>query len=113
AVLVGLLFGPTHLFEHQLEKTLGFEALGHAEIGTDWLTMVMGSLVGLFGLALSAALYATPSSLPDRLAERFGPLYRASYEKFWVDEFYEAVIIRSLWLVAKICAFLDVYLVDA
>ena len=34
AVLVGLLFGPTTWFEHHLEQTLGFEALGHAEHGT-------------------------------------------------------------------------------
>jgi NADH-quinone oxidoreductase subunit L len=113
AVLVGLLFGPTHLFEHQLEKTLGFEALGDVQLHADVLTMVVGSLVGLLGLALSAMLYAQPSTLPGRLAAQFGALYRASYEKFHVDEFYEAAFVRPLWLVAKICAFLDQNLVDA
>jgi NADH-quinone oxidoreductase subunit L len=112
AVFVGLVFGPTHWFEHHLDKTFGFETLGPAESASDMLTIVVGTLAGLAGLALSYFFYSGLSPVPNRLAEQLGPLYRASYEKFRVDEFYDAVVIRPIRLCAAFCEFLDTYLVD-
>jgi proton-translocating NADH-quinone oxidoreductase chain L len=111
AASVGFIFGPTHLFEHHLSHTLGFEELGHAEHGFDWLTAGVGTTVGVLGILLAAAFYARPSPIPARLAAQLGPLYRASYQKFWVDEIYGWVVIRPLWTLAKVLAFLDENLV--
>jgi NADH-quinone oxidoreductase subunit L len=176
AVLVGLVFGPTHLFEHHLHKTYGIAqhgeneapvpasatgvkprseaGAGHAKSageskttpggsktaaathedepadaatsgptpaylppiveahGPDWLTPVVGTLAGFGGLILSYLLYGVPSPIPAQLATRFRRLYTASYNKFYVDEFYDAVIIGPTRFVAAMCAFLDTYLVD-
>lgn len=113
AVLVGMIFGPTGLFErHVIGKTPSFEALGHAEHATDWLSIGLGTIVGLAGLALSYWMYATPNRLPRELAERLGPVYRASFEKFKIDEIYEATVINATWLLAAIARVMDIRIVD-
>jgi NADH-quinone oxidoreductase subunit L len=113
AVLVGLLFGPTHWFEHHVIKyTLGFENLKHPEHphGFDLVTASVGTFVGLLGLGVSYLLYAKPSAQPGRLAQTLKPLYEASYAKFFVDEFYVWTVIRPLRGFASVCAFLDEWL---
>jgi NADH-quinone oxidoreductase subunit L len=112
AVLVGIAFGPTHFFAHHLERTPGFEQLRHSEHGTDWLSIGVGTLVGVAGLVAAWFLYAAPSPVPAQLASRLRPLYRASLNKFWVDEFYQALIIAPTWALARLSRFVDVYIVD-
>ncbi len=113
AALVGLMFGPTGMFEHHLEHTFGFEQLPRFEHHvSDWLTPVVGTLVGVLGLGLSYLLYGNPSPIPGQIARRLGPLYRASLNKFYVDEFYTATVIRATLVAAKIVEFFDVYFVD-
>jgi NADH-quinone oxidoreductase subunit L len=110
ALLVGLVFGPSGIFEAHLLRTPGFRDLGHAEHGYDWLSAIVGTLVGLGGLALSWRMYAQPSDLPSLLARRLGPLYRASMNKFAVDEMYSATVIAGTWLLAAISTYFDLFL---
>jgi NADH-quinone oxidoreductase subunit L len=112
AVLVGLVFGPTHLFEHHLEATLGFEGLGHAEHGFDFATALISTIAGLAGLGLAYWFYAERSPLPAQLAGRIRPLYEASLNKFYVDEVYNWIVVKTTRAVAIVCEFLDIYLVD-
>ena len=109
----GWLFGPTGFFEHHLEKTLGFEHLPEAvKHQTDVATPVIGLAAALLGIALSYLLYAKPSNTPAVIAARIAPLYRASLNKFYVDEFYAAVVVRPLGALASVAEFIDVYIVD-
>jgi NADH-quinone oxidoreductase subunit L len=113
AVVVGALFGPlTHLFGHHIEGTLGFDRLGHAEHGTDWFSVGAGTIAGVVGLLLAAALYRKRSPFPGRLAASLRPLYRASYGKFYVDEAYTWLVVGPTWLLARMAAFFDTYVVD-
>ena len=76
AIVVGLIFGPTGWFEHHIARTPGFEsaAMKAEEHGTDWATMIFGTLVGIAGLALSWNLYGKrsdepgPAGFPDSAA---------------------------------------------
>src|SRR5262249_38691543 len=119
-ILIGLIClaagpffgGTTAWFADHLKATLGFEALGHEEHGFSWLTAILGTLAGLGGIGLSSVMYAGPSPLPGRLAERFRPLYEASLHKFYVDEIYEWAIVRPIRRLAVFCEFLDDQLVD-
>jgi NADH-quinone oxidoreductase subunit L len=113
ALVVGGLFGLTHWFEHLLELTPGLKPEEHGgEHGFDFVTATVGTLVGLLGLGLSYALYAKPSPIPARLADRLGPLYRASLHKFYVDEFYAAAIVWPTRFLASTADFLDKFLVE-
>jgi NADH-quinone oxidoreductase subunit L len=112
AALVGIVFGPTGWFEHHLEKTYAFEHLRHPTHGHgfDFWTALVGTVAGLIGVGASYFLYANPSPYPGRLARRFAPLYRISYHKFWVDEFYYAVFVRPLGALAWFFSVLDEWL---
>jgi NADH-quinone oxidoreductase subunit L len=113
AVSVGFVFGfPGYsLFEHHLSHTLGFEALGHEEHHFDFMTAVVGTVAGVFGIALAWLLYGHPSPVPAQLARQLGPLYQLSYHKFWLDEIYDTVLIRPLRALAAGFAVLDEHLV--
>ena len=116
AFLAGIVFGPTHWFEHHLERTRELHvAEGAVEHSFDWLTATLGTLVGLGGLALSYVFYANDkviSPIPARLAGRLGPLYRASIAKFGVDEMYAAVVVWPTRLLGKVADFFDKFFVD-
>ena len=113
ALLVGFVFGPTHLLEHHLEKTLGFEKLGHlVHHASDWATPLIGLIAGVFGVALSYVFYAQPSPVPGRIASSIKPLYQASLDKFHVDEVYQALVVRTTLAAAAVCGFFDTYVVD-
>jgi NADH-quinone oxidoreductase subunit L len=112
AILVGLLFGSTGWFEHHLERTLAFEALRHGPHPFDWMTALVSTIVGLGGIALAYWLYAQPSPIPAQLATRFARLYRASLNKFYVDEIYGWVPIGLTRALAVVCDVLDAYAVD-
>ncbi len=112
AVLAGIFFGPTHLFEEHLHKTLGWELLGHGEYGFDLATALVSTVAGLLGIGLAYRFYAAESPVPGQLATRFRPLYEASLNKFYVDEAYDWVVVKLTKAVAIVCEFLDIYLVD-
>ncbi len=118
-VLIGLVCvvawpfaGTTEWFAHHLHATLGFASLGHEEHGFDWWTAMIGTIAGVGGLFLSYLMYAQPSPLPARFAERLRPLYEASLEKFRVDELYGWLVVKPTRAFAVVCDFLDTYLVD-
>ena len=111
-LLAGPFWGTTEWFAHHLHATLGFESLKHEEHHFDWWTAVIGTVAGVGGLALSYRMYAAPSPLPGRLAERLRPLYQASVAKFRVDEIYGWLVVRPTRALAIVCEFLDTYLVD-
>jgi NADH-quinone oxidoreductase subunit L len=111
-LFAGPFVGPAGWFEHHLHATLGFNDLGQGEHGFDWLTAIVGTLAGLGGIGLAYTMYAEPSPLPARLAERFRGLYDASLHKFWVDEVYDRLVVWPTRALAVVCEFLDDYLVD-
>ena len=64
------------------EKKLG------SETAAEWIFVLISLLVAGIGIGLGLLFYIKNPRLPDAWAERLGPLYRASYSKYWVDEFY-------------------------
>ncbi len=104
--------GTTGWFEHHLQATLSFESLGNGHHGFDWSTAFVSTVSALLGLGLSYLMYAAPSPVPARLAERFRPLYDASVHKFRVDEIYGAVFVQTTRGLAIVCEFLDDYIVN-
>jgi NADH-quinone oxidoreductase subunit L len=48
----------------------------------------------------------------DALANAFGPLIRAARNKYYVDEIYDALIVKPLYVLSHIFHLIDQYLVD-
>jgi NADH-quinone oxidoreductase subunit L len=73
-----------HSSEHEIEAL--------QELG---LAMAAFAVAGI-GAALAAFLYYYRTDLLPRVSELFKPLYGVVYNKFYVDELYNAVIVRPL-----------------
>jgi NADH-quinone oxidoreductase subunit L len=112
AFFVGWMFGPTGWLEHHLAKTFRFEDLGHFQHVAEWATPITGLVAGVTGLVIAYFLYGVPSELPSALALRAANLYRASLNKFYVDEVYQVLVVGPTLLLAKVAAFLDEYFID-
>jgi len=89
---------------------------GHAvPIGLEWLLVGLSVLVAAGGIALAWAFYfRDPSwSRPRAVAERLSWAYRAVANKYWVDELYDAVVIRPLHRFSVFCwKVVDVVVID-
>jgi NADH-quinone oxidoreductase subunit L len=67
---------------HAIESKLGSETL------TEWFFIVLSLVVAIGGMLLGGLFYYWRPALADIWAARLAPLYRASYNKYWIDEFY-------------------------
>ena len=110
-LVAGPFAGTTEWFAHHLDATFAFEDLGHAEHHFDWGTALLGTLAAVSGIGLSYVRYGIPEVIIP-LGARLKPLYEASLNKFYVDEFYEWVVCRPTRAFAVIADFLDAYFVD-
>ncbi len=63
---------------------------------TDLVLMVVSLVVALMGMGLAWYVYVRRAAdLPQTLGAKFGPVYRVVYNKFYVDEFYNATFVRA------------------
>lgn len=95
-------------FGHFLQ---GSEEIGH-HYETNYGIMGLSVLVGLAGIGLAYLMYAKRSINPGTLARAVGPLHTVSYRKFFIDEIYEAVIVRPIVLIAKVLRVIDNWIID-
>lgn len=73
----------------------------HSETATEWLFIIISLLVAGFGMFLGWLFYVKNTSLPDIWARRLRPLYEASYNKYWVDEFFGWAVTRRVMDAAR------------
>jgi NADH-quinone oxidoreductase subunit L len=86
---------------HAVESSLG-------ERGTEWLFIVISLIAAGIGMGLGYLFYVKNPRLPEVWAARLGALYRASYNKYWVDELYGLLFTRRTMDAAR-----GVYAVDS
>jgi NADH-quinone oxidoreductase subunit L len=60
--------------------------------GTEW-TMYVSVAAGLTGIALAFFFYIVAPSIPESLASTFSGPYRWLYNKYFVDELYDSVVV--------------------
>lgn len=93
SVLGGLLNLPgLHTLETWLAHTLGEGETGHFI----WLVAGISLLLAFAGLGLGWLIYSRKAEKPytDPLKKALGPLYAGMEKKWWVDEFYTALILN-------------------
>jgi NADH-quinone oxidoreductase subunit L len=73
----------------------------HSETATEWLFIVISLLVAGIGIGLGFLFYVKDTRLPDIWAARLKPLYQASYNKYWVDEFFGWAVTRRVMDAAR------------
>jgi NADH-quinone oxidoreductase subunit L len=71
------------------------EAAGH-DAATEHTLMFLSVAVGLAGAFFAYLLYVKRPEMPARIAASLGGLYRTVFNKYYVDEAYQAVIVDPL-----------------
>ena len=75
--------------------------------------MVVATAMGLIGIAGAYYVYVLNPTLPDRFARQWQSLYRASLNKWYVDEAYDRTIVRPTFFAAtELWKRVDVNVVD-
>jgi len=74
--------------------------------------MIISILCAITGIALAWFMYLKNTALPDKIAKTFAPLYRFSFNKWYIDEFYEFAFVGSFMLFGRICSWFDTHIVD-
>jgi NADH-quinone oxidoreductase subunit L len=117
-------FGGWLPFEHWLEPVMagpggGHDAHGgghaaHLPAATEFALMGLSVAVALSGIGLGYLMYRRGSIRPEIFSEAAGGWpYRASLNKYWVDELYDLVFVRGLAKGgARVLAWIDVNVID-
>ncbi len=84
-------------------------AAGEAQAAAEYLLMALSVGVAVLGLMIAWRLYLADPDAAARLAARVQVLYRLLLNKYWVDELYDAVVVRpfvqvSTWLWRRVDA---------
>ncbi|MEP6819030.1 MAG: NADH-quinone oxidoreductase subunit L [bacterium] len=77
------------------------ESKVHSETLTEWVFILISLAVAGLGIGLGFLFYVKDTSLPDIWAARLRPLYQASYNKYWVDEFFGWAVTRRVMDAAR------------
>ncbi len=65
------------------------------------MLMVLGTSVGVGGILLAWLMYYKGAIDPVRMGQRFRPIYKLLYNKYYIDEFYFGFIINPITRFAK------------
>lgn len=84
----------------------------HSHLLTEWIFIIISLVVAGIGMLLGAFFYVWRPALAGVWANRLRPLYVASYNKYWVDEFYGLAVTRRTMDAARLIYSFDWRLVD-
>jgi NADH-quinone oxidoreductase subunit L len=73
----------------------------HSELGTEWIFIIISLVVAGIGMLLGGLFYIWRPALAGIWSQRLRPLYVASYNKYWVDEFYGWAVTRRTMDLAR------------
>jgi NADH-quinone oxidoreductase subunit L len=82
--------------------------LGGSHAAAEWFFIAVSLVVAGFGIWLGFLFYVWRPHLPDVWAGRLAGLYRASFNKYWVDELYGLLFTRRTMDAAR-----GIYAVDS
>jgi NADH-quinone oxidoreductase subunit L len=68
----------------------------HAGSGLEMALMAISLVVALAGIFLAQRFYVADPEAPVRLGEKMRGLYRLVFNKYWIDEIYDAKIVQPI-----------------
>ena len=108
--------GHAPLFEQWLAPSLPAAEhvpFTHLAPGLEWTLMGFSTLVALGGIALAYVLYYdAKSTVPATLLARFPGVHRVVFNKYYVDEFYAATVLRGTAFLREALYWFDQNIID-
>jgi NADH-quinone oxidoreductase subunit L len=85
-----------NLFRRFLDPVIppGHEA--HLSIGAEWLLILVSVAVALCGIYIAYVFYLKSLRTPHLIVARFPKIYKLLYNKYYVDEVYNAAVVKPL-----------------
>ena len=81
--------------------------------GTELLLMIVSVLVALGGISAAYYLYMVKPHLPKQIAVKFAFIHNLVFNKYYVDEIYQAVFIKNLLRLNNLLAYqIDLGIID-
>ena len=87
SIVGGFAFNVPHILENMFPP---------AEVADETRLTIISVLFGLGGIALSWYMYVVNKALPEQIASTFSGLYNLIYNKYFVDEIYDATIVNPM-----------------
>jgi NADH-quinone oxidoreductase subunit L len=114
-----------NFFHHWLEPAItavgghgedAHAAAGHGaeaahSVGLEWLLIAIAITLAGFGLWLAWVVYSRPGRA-EAIAKRSGPVYTLLRNLYWVDEFYEAFVLKPFYALSRFFRGFDKWVVD-
>ena len=104
-------------FQRWLEPVL-LPVNGHAfefreaPISQELLLMLASVAIAFFGFWLARSLYLKRPAVPDVVETKLGPVYPILANKYFVDEFYNATVVRGTLLLSVFLSWFDAHIID-
>ncbi|MBL8694489.1 MAG: NADH-quinone oxidoreductase subunit L [Planctomycetes bacterium] len=111
AAVLGLPFGISHALQHWLEPVIG-EPQGHLSHSAEILLLVGSGVIALLGFAIARATYGGGLAKAEARAAARPALYNALSARWWIDELYDATVVRAVRLTSFIAGLIDAFVID-
>ncbi len=116
------IMGGGEWFQHFLEPVIAVagvhghhiaEAAVEHSTSTEWLLIFSSIIAALLGLTVAYLYYIKNPETPKRLAEKYTCLYKIVLNKYYVDEIYDYLIVKPMYVISLIFwKIFDVRVVD-
>lgn len=90
----------------------GFIHYGHGAHDIRIDVMLLSTFVALAGVGLGWLVYGKKSISAEKMANTFKPIYTLLDRRYYIDEFYQATIVRLMVGLSKLARLIDVYVID-
>ena len=117
--VIGL--GDANLFHHWLAPAIveaggAHGAGGHGaeaahSLGAEWALMTAALVIALAGFGLAWSIYKREGAA-EKLAGRFKPIHTVLRNLYWVDELYDALLLRPFYAMSRVFTAFDKWVVD-
>ena len=79
----------------------GHGAGAHGSHSLEILLMVLSVLVGLAGIFIARLLYISKTDLPAKITARLSGLHRLVFNKYFIDELYETMLVKPGYFLSE------------
>jgi NADH-quinone oxidoreductase subunit L len=107
--------GLSNKFEHFLEPVLRIPGTAEPAIhaaGQELLFTGLSVAIAAVGILLAYRFYVVNPGLADRVTQRISGFYRLVYNKYFVDQIYDALFVNRAKDLGRVCFFIDSKFVD-
>jgi NADH-quinone oxidoreductase subunit L len=106
-----------NFFHHWVAPALsvashGANAVAHPSASLEWGLIVLAILTSGAGILIAYQIYSRRPETTEGIAARLGPVYHMVRNLYWVDELYEAAVLRPFYAGCRFFSGFDRWVVD-